>query len=492
VCGWWLRGLLAGRTRHAFSRFSARFFPTTLSSTTLLSHTETPRARTGHNARIFDVAPAPPASTAFAGWVASASEDDAVRVWRPAGDDGGQGDFSLAASFRGHSDPVLRVAWHPAVDETRALASASGDRTARVWRLVEREAGDGGRDAGRWAAVEVGCLAGHAEEVYACEFLTCSPSSADAAAFRLVTASGPGLETWEVRPDGGVARLAAGPPCRLAAHAEEAGSGAGGGGGAPPPTPERWAAAHIFGAAVQPSAGVASPSRPLIAAACSDGSLRLWAVDAAAGCGLAPVFGVRAWVARPGVASAVAWSPCGAAVALTATDGRAAVFDVRRPDVAAWRGDVGPGGAAYGCAFVGGGGGGEGGGGGGGGSPAPAAVATTAAATLAVAAGRGVALFDVSAPSPAPAPPVGWLLPARSPPRRFLCVAAGGGGGSVFAAGEAVEEEGRGSGEGGVGGGGGAGRGVLWSTADGDQAAATPGHAKRSLWAPVSVFCPVG
>ena len=122
----------------------------------------------GHNARIFDVAPAPAASTAFAGWLASASEDDAVRLWRPREAGGGGGgtdtDFDLAAAFRGHSDPVLRVAWHVSSPDSGLLASSSGDRTARLWRVEER----GG---GRWATAPVATLGGHAEEVYACEFL---------------------------------------------------------------------------------------------------------------------------------------------------------------------------------------------------------------------------------------------------------------------------------------------------------------------------------
>ena len=179
------------------------------------------RAPTGHNARIFDVAPAPAASSAFAGWLASASEDDAVRVWRPNG--GGNGsdptDFALAAPFRGHADPVLRVSWHAGAPDSGILASASGDRTARVWQLQATAGGGaGGGGSGRWAAAPLATLGGHAEEVYACEFLPSADVGSDAA-LRLVTASGPGLEAWEVRPDGQAVRTGAAAPCAVGVDA---------------------------------------------------------------------------------------------------------------------------------------------------------------------------------------------------------------------------------------------------------------------------------
>jgi hypothetical protein len=211
----------------------------------------------------------------------------------------------------------------------------------------------------------------------------------------------------------------------------------------------------------------------LIATACSDGALRLWAAEA--GGGLTAVLGVR--VHAGVLATCLAWAPDGrGALAVGAADGSLALLDIRKPTSAVWRGSVGPGsGPAYGCAFVGGGNGG--------GRP-----------LLAVAArGSGVALFDPTAPAAPPAP-IDWLLAARAPPHTFLCVAARAGGG-VVAAGDAVEG---GRGRGGAaataaqGRAGHAPRRAVWTNAPGEaDPPPDPAHPpKRDLWAPITVFEP--
>lgn len=405
------------------------------------------------------MSPAPQDSTAFAGWLASASEDDAVRVWKP-NEKGAQAaptpttDFSLAASFRGHTDPALRVTWHTRAPDSGILASASGDRTAQVWQLKEGEGG------GQWAAVPVASLGGHAEEVYACEFLS-PPADASPSSLRLVTASGPGLEAWEVRPDGRATRLGASPACCVGADATT-------GAASTAPLPPRWAAAHVFGAAAQPATAPPT-SRPLVAAACSDGALRLWACESSgrSGGAFTPLLGVR--VHAGAVASSLAWAPDGRAVAVGASDGSLALIDIRKPSVAAWRGRVGAGsGPAYGCAFV------EQGGSSSGGPPLLAVAAADAA----------VALFNTTA---GPSSPLDWLQASRPAPHRFLCVAAGPGG-SVVAAGDAVE----GGGPGGVRVVGSAGeKRAVWTNEPPAAALPNPAHMpKRALWAPITVFEP--
>ena len=56
----------------------------------------------GHYARVFDVAFAPTDSSLLA----SASDDDTCKVWRVS-----NSGATLAASFHGHQDSVLRVSW---------------------------------------------------------------------------------------------------------------------------------------------------------------------------------------------------------------------------------------------------------------------------------------------------------------------------------------------------------------------------------------------
>lgn len=243
------------------------------------------RVAYGHHARVFDVALAPSSATSHAGWLASAGEDDAVRVWAP---DAGAAadartDYRQAAASRAHGEPVLRVAWS---DDGTALATAGGDRRARVWRF------DGESDALAQAAV----LGPATEEGYACEFV-------DGAA-TLVTTDGADLVAWDVET--GTRRPPAGPPPQPAAGAA-----------LPSPANPRWAEAHVFGAAV-------TASSRLAAAACSDGCVRVWSVGADGG--LAPVAARRVFA---GVAAAVTWLSDGITLAVAGPSGDVAAFDVR-------------------------------------------------------------------------------------------------------------------------------------------------------------------
>lgn len=81
--------------------------------------------------------------------------------------------------------------------------------------------------------------------------------------------------------------------------------------------PERWQAAHIFGAAQMPGSG------PLVAGACSDGALRMWCLRGAER-PLAPHAIAR--LHPKGMGSACAWHADGYQLASVATDGSLAVM----------------------------------------------------------------------------------------------------------------------------------------------------------------------
>lgn len=240
----------------------------------------------GHHATVFDVALAPPESRRSR-WIASAGEDEAVRLWAPA--DGGR--YSQAAFSRAHGEPVLRVSWSPTAE---LLASAGGDACARVWRVSDD--GDGATSTITQALT----LGPADDEGYACEF------TADGG--RLVTTAGAGVAVWSLET--GVA-LAADPPP------------------AAPPAPAmlanpRWAEAHVFGARLG--------SGGLLAAACSDGVARLWAATPA---GLA---GVAAHRTHACPLTAVAWAPDGVRLAAAGADGSVALVDARAGGGVPWRG----------------------------------------------------------------------------------------------------------------------------------------------------------
>ncbi|CAL8464540.1 g4075 [Coccomyxa elongata] len=136
--------------------------------------------RTGHHARIFDLAFSPSSPRLFA----SASDDDTAKIWQQS-EDGGN--FKQVSSFRGHTDSVLRVNWSP---DGQLLASGSADTTVRLWRF---EASEDSVAVPRYGAKEAGCLEGHPEEVYGCEFV-----SGGGNFLQLATGSSENVYLWDV------------------------------------------------------------------------------------------------------------------------------------------------------------------------------------------------------------------------------------------------------------------------------------------------------
>lgn len=102
----------------------------------------TPTARlTGHQQLINAVCFSPDAR-----WLASASFDKSVRLWR-----GATGDF--VAALRGHVQAVYTVAWSA---DSRLLVTASADSTLKVWSVSTRS-----------LLID---LPGHADQVYAVDW----------------------------------------------------------------------------------------------------------------------------------------------------------------------------------------------------------------------------------------------------------------------------------------------------------------------------------
>ena len=63
----------------------------------------------GHNARVFDLGFSP----AEPDLLASASDDECVKVWRRSPEAHGAAAYSLVATCHDHTDSVLRVNWSP-------------------------------------------------------------------------------------------------------------------------------------------------------------------------------------------------------------------------------------------------------------------------------------------------------------------------------------------------------------------------------------------
>lgn len=260
----------------------------------------------GHGARVFDLAfhPTQP------GLLVSASDDNTVAVWREhpggggsAGRRGGGGGraagapsrYKQTASFVGHRDSVMRVNWAPDGD---LLASGSADGTVQLWRLAAAAAASP-RDLGPAGTRHAATLGGHPEEVYACMFLQREAHSA-AAPSRLISASGESLFLWDVAAAALLQK--AGPPPAPPAAA----------------VPERWRQGCLFGIAAQPDG-------PLVAAACSDGNLRLWSAEGG-GAALLPLCTLP-W--NQAMGSDCAFGP-GQELAAVSQDGSLIVMDLRR------------------------------------------------------------------------------------------------------------------------------------------------------------------
>ncbi|KAK9838098.1 hypothetical protein WJX81_001298 [Elliptochloris bilobata] len=364
----------------------------------------------GHNARVFDLAFSP----AVRDLLASGSDDSTAKVWRlrcsqngsddagantdrstlkdaDRGRDGGYGHakggpgtgrrYEQVASFHGHTDSVLRVAWAP---DGALIASASADTSVRLWRAHGGAVGNS--SAAGYGAEEVAVLEGHPEEVYACEFV--GPGGV-----QMVTASADELALWDLETRAVVGR---GRP--IATTADLAGGA----------VPKRWQPGHVFCVRPQPPGAGA-----LLAAACSDGALRLWdRGSGAVGAGdLAPVAAVRLHNA---MGAAVAWDPAGRHVASVATDGTVVVMDVRRLQGALWCTRLD--GAAFCCAYLPG------------------------ASHCLMVGGEAsrIHVFDTGSGSgPEGGAELGAVV-CGGPPRRLLCLAASADGRALAASGDAV------------------------------------------------------
>ncbi|KAL6755515.1 WD40-repeat-containing domain protein [Haematococcus lacustris] len=223
----------------------------------------------GHTERVFDVRFQPSTSDLFA----SASEDCTVRVWR----DVGARRYKQVLCCKSHESEVLRLGWS---GDGSMLASGSADRTVRVWKAPEQ-----GQPAS-YCSAPLACLSGHPEEVYHVEFVSPAPLSPPTPSFpstppissqchlvresHLLVASSESLFLWDL--DEGLLQQQADAPGTSGSTmpAEAVASG--------------YQHAYIFSCAVQPAGGGGGGgggggSHRLVAAGCSDGQLRLWALS---------------------------------------------------------------------------------------------------------------------------------------------------------------------------------------------------------------------
>jgi WD40 repeat protein len=226
--------------------------------------------RRAHYGRVFDVAFCPWDDSLFA----TAGEDETARVWRDEtrARSGARAGVASHGACRGHRDEVVRVAWHPTMT---ILATGSADGTACLWRVAQPGAGGASAhdpDAGAIARVDV--LGGHPEEVYGCAFVGDGSGGGPV----LATASGTDLRLWDLEsakvvqtaPSPRATRDGPGrPEARRPGSSENENENERGGS----VVPERWRPGYLMSLASDAGA------RGLLASACTDGSVKVWALD---------------------------------------------------------------------------------------------------------------------------------------------------------------------------------------------------------------------
>lgn len=212
--------------------------------------------------------------------------------------------FMKLASYGGHSDTVMRLCWSP---DGATVASGSSDGTVQIWRLNDHilslssdTTTSHAVNTGFAGTKRLACLQGHAEEVYACEWLSAYSGDTGADNNTLLSASGQDLYLWDVEREQILSRI--GPP-PIASEAN---------------VPDRWKPGHIFGIACQRGG-------PLIAGACSDGRIRFWA-RSNDNKQVAP-YSTTPW--KTAMISDCAFSTDGNIFAATAKDGGVLVLDMR-------------------------------------------------------------------------------------------------------------------------------------------------------------------
>ena len=151
----------------------------------------------------------------------------------------------------------------------RCASSPPGPRTVR-WRC-----GKSRRRARRRASARpdepsrVDVIGPHPGEVYGCAFV----GDGEGGGPMLATAGGADLRLWDLEAAVEVARV---PPVRAAKDGSDFRVPADASGPAKKKTPERWEGGHLF------SLSSDGGARGLLASACSDGTVKLWGLDAGA------------------------------------------------------------------------------------------------------------------------------------------------------------------------------------------------------------------